>query len=96
MSISVAQSPFRDLKPRNYLITIYSILIPVTEVRELGVLLDSQWIFDKHITKITNKAYQMLGFVFDKEQIKKITLTVLYNSYVFYFFKSPYNLNVTF
>lgn len=56
----------------------------MTEIRDLGVQLDSELILDKHIEKISKKAYSMLGFVLRQGKAfkKESTLRVLYNSLV--------------
>lgn len=60
------------------------ILKRVTEVRDLGIILDSGLLFSSHINHITSKAYKMLGFIFRQtvDFTDPDTLLVLYNSLV--------------
>lgn len=55
-----------------------------SEVRDLGITLDSELLLSQHVNKIAAKAYQMLGFIFrqgvDFKDPK--TLILLYNSLV--------------
>lgn len=39
------------------------VLNRVTSIRDLGVMFDSKLLFDQHIRMITDRAYQMLGFI---------------------------------
>lgn len=61
-----------------------SILNRVTEVRDLGVFLDSKLLFRSHFEKITAKAYKMLGFLIRQTaDFKDInTFIILYNALV--------------
>ncbi|KAG7306323.1 hypothetical protein JYU34_008933 [Plutella xylostella] len=56
----------------------------VTEVRDLGVHLDSELSFRRHYDIITAKAYKMLGFIFrqSKDFKSPTTLILLFNSFV--------------
>lgn len=53
-------------------------------IRDLGVTLDKQLRFNKHIDNITCRAFKMLGFVIRscKELKSPKTKTILYNAYV--------------
>ena len=62
--------PIRDLSftksknPINYNYQLNNIDIKsVTEIRDLGVMLDSKWSFTVHIEKMVNSALKMLGFL---------------------------------
>lgn len=56
----------------------------VSEVRDLGVILDSKLSFSAHVSMTTDKAYKMLGFIFrtctDFKQPS--TIITVYNAYV--------------
>lgn len=75
----------RKKYPINYLYNFKNTCIKrVTEVGDLGVLLDDTLSFVPHINRITDRAYKMLGFVFRQcKDFKNInTYLVLYNSLV--------------
>lgn len=59
-------------------------LSQVTELKDLGVLLDSKLHFDKHIENILNKAYQLFGFVMraSKDFTRANTYILLYKSLI--------------
>ena len=48
----------------SFVYTICSTVLPsVTEVKDLGVTLTSNLCFNKHVTNIVNKSFQMIGFL---------------------------------
>lgn len=75
-------------RKRNHILYDYNFnhksLRRVTEVRDLGVHLDSELSFRKHFDIITAKAYKMLGFIFrqSKDFKQPNTLILLFNSFV--------------
>lgn len=56
----------------------------VSEIRDLGVLLDSKLLFQSHVEHITSKALKMLGFILRVSSVFKNpqTFKILYISYV--------------
>lgn len=56
----------------------------VSEMRDLGVIHDSKFIFDSHITSIVGKASKSLGFIMRcSKEFKNIkTIKILYSTYV--------------
>lgn len=54
------------------------------DIRDLGIILDSNLRFDKHIDKITSKAFKTLGFILrnTKEFKQSQTIILLYNALV--------------
>ncbi|KAJ0173127.1 hypothetical protein K1T71_011303 [Dendrolimus kikuchii] len=68
-----------------YFYTINNIILTeIDEIRDLGVLHDSKFLYDKHIDHITKKAYKTLGFVMRvSSQFSNVkVLKILYGSLV--------------
>lgn len=75
-------------KKKNPLFYNYTLLgkplTRVTQVRDLGVILDSKLSFIPHIESVLNKSYKNLGFILriSKPFRQSLTYKILYNSYV--------------
>lgn len=56
----------------------------VTEIRDLGVIMDSKLTFIPHIDKMLTKSYKQLGFIMrvGKPFKSRLTYKILYNSFV--------------
>lgn len=75
----------RKKRPIKFDYNLYNIgLKRVQEVRDLGLQLDSGLYFEPHISKVTAKAYKLLGFILRQSTDFKNpnTLILLYNAYV--------------
>lgn len=75
----------RKRNPVNYPYTLCNATLKrVSQIRDLGVIMDSGLTFVPHIDKILNKAFSQLGFILRVgKPFKKVsTYKLLYNSYV--------------
>lgn len=81
----VAMSIKRKHQPINFSYNIDgNTLERVTQHKDLGVVIDDQFCFNKHIANIVKRAYQMLGFILRNsvEFASTASLKLLYSTYV--------------
>lgn len=76
---------YRKNNPLNFTYSLNNqALVPVPEIKDLGIIFDTKLSFIPHINNITTKAMQMLGFILrtSKDFTNLKTLKILYSSIV--------------